>query len=81
MAIEKNPNDITAPIDVAKDKLNTQSESLGIDVNINEEQEEDLAVNVDPTTGEVEMALNKDSGMMLASVSYTHLTLPTIYSV
>ena len=51
MAIEKNPNDITAPIDVAKDKLNTQSEALGIDVNINEEQEEDLAVNVDPTTG------------------------------
>ena len=61
MAIEKNPNDITAPIDVAKDKLNTQSEALGIDVNINEEQEEDLAVNVDPTTGEVEMALNEDS--------------------
>ena len=38
MAIEKNPNDITAPIDVAKDKLDTQSEALGIDVNINEEQ-------------------------------------------
>ena len=69
MAIEKNPNDITAPIDVAKDKLNTQSEALGIDVNINEEQEEDLAVNVDPTTGEVEMALNEDSGKMLASIS------------
>ena len=69
MAIEKNPNDITTPIDVAKDKLNTQSEALGIDVNINEEQEEDLAVNVDPTTGEVEMALNEDSGKMLASIS------------
>ena len=69
MAIEKNPNDITAPIDVAKDKLDTQSEALGIDVNINEEQEEDLAVNVDPTTGEVEMALNEDSGKMLASIS------------
>ena len=69
MAIEKNPNDITAPIDVAKDKLNTQSEALGIDVNINEEQEEDLAVNVDPMTGEVEMALNEDSGKMLASIS------------
>ena len=69
MAIEKNPNDITAPIDVAKDKLNTQSEALGIDVNINEEQEEDLAVNIDPTTGEVEMALNEDSGKMLASIS------------
>ena len=76
MAIEKNPNDITAPIDVAKDKLNTQSEALGIDVNINEEQEEDLAVNVDPMTGEVEMALNEDSGKMLASISedfYTNL--------
>ena len=69
MAIEKNPNDITAPIDVAKDKLSAQSQALGIDVNINEEQEEDLAVNVDPTTGEVEMALNEDSGKMLASIS------------
>ena len=69
MAIEKNPNDISTPIDVAKDKLNNQSEALGIDVNINEEQEEDLAVNVDPMTGEVEMALNEDSGKMLASIS------------
>ena len=69
MAIEKNPNDISTPIDVAKDKLNNQSEALGIDVNINEEQEEDLAVNVDPATGEVEMALNEDSGKVLASIS------------
>jgi len=69
MAIEKNPNEISTPIDVAKDKLNTQSEALGVDININEEQEEDLAVNVDPTTGEVEMALNEDSGKMLASIS------------
>ena len=76
MAIEKNPNEISTPIDVAKDKLNTQSEVLGVDININEEQEEDLAVNVDPTTGEVEMALNEDSGKMLASISedfYTNL--------
>ena len=69
MAIEKNPNDISAPIDVAKEKVNTQSQVLGVDININEEQEEDLAVNVDPTTGEVEMALNEDSGKMLASIS------------
>ena len=45
MAIEKNPNDITAPIDVAKDKLNTQSESLGIDVNINEEEQENMSAD------------------------------------
>tara|TARA_Y100000114_G_scaffold28793_1_gene24581 strand:- start:4447 stop:7677 length:3231 start_codon:yes stop_codon:yes gene_type:complete len=76
MAIEKNPNDISKPIDIAKDKLNNQSQALGIDVNIKEEQEEDLAVNVDPLTGEVEIDLNEDSGKMLASISedfYTNL--------
>ena len=69
MAIEKNPDDISTPIDVAKEKVSTQSQVLGVDVNINEEQEEDLAVNVDPETGEVEMALNEDSGKVLASIS------------
>ena len=69
MAIEKNPDDISTPIDVAKEKVSTQSQVLGVDVNINEEQEEDLAVNVDPETGEVEIDLNEDSGKVLASIS------------
>ena len=69
MAIEKNPDDISTPIEVAKEKVNAQSQALGIDVNIDEEQEEDLAVNVDPTTGEVEIDLNEDSGKVLASIS------------
>ena len=76
MAIEKNPDDISTPIEVAKEKIQNQSQALGIDVNIKEEQEEDLAVNVDPNTGEVEIDLNEDSGKVLASISedfYTNL--------
>ena len=76
MAIEKNPDDISTPIEVAKEKVQNQSQALGIDVNIKEEQEEDLAVNVDPNTGEVEIDLNEDSGKVLASISedfYTNL--------
>ena len=64
----ENPDDISTPIDVAKEKVSTQSQVLGVDVNINEEQEEDLAVNVDPETGEVEIDLNEDSGKVLASI-------------
>ena len=76
MAIEKNPDDISTPIEVAKEKVQNQSQALGIDINIKEEQEEDLAVNVDPNTGEVEIDLNEDSGKVLASISedfYTNL--------
>ena len=65
----EKPDDISTPIDVAKEKVSTQSQVLGVDVNINEEQEEDLAVNVDPETGEVEIDLNEDSGKVLASIS------------
>jgi len=62
MAIEKNPNEITKPVDIAQEKIQAQSEQFGVDVNIKEEQEEDIVVNVDETTGEAEIALNEDSG-------------------
>jgi hypothetical protein len=76
MAIEKNPNDISTPLDKAKEKVQAGGAELGINVDIKEEQDEDLAVNVDPITGEVEMDLNEDSGKVLASISedfYTNL--------
>ena len=76
MAIEKNPNDISTPLDKAKEKVQTGGAELGINVDIKEEQDEDLAVSVDPLTGEVEMDLNEDSGKVLASISedfYTNL--------
>ena len=76
MAIEKNPNDISTPLDKAKEKVQAGGVDLGINVDIKEEQDEDLAVSVDPLTGEVEMDLNEDSGKVLASISedfYTNL--------
>ena len=76
MAIEKNPNDITTPLEKTREKITEASEGLGIDVKVDEEQEEDMAVDVDPITGEVEVALNEDSGKVLASISgdfYTNL--------
>ena len=76
MAIEKNPNEITKPVDIAQEKIQAQSEQFGVDVNIKEEQEEDIVVNLDETTGEAEIALNEDSGKMLASISedfYTNI--------
>ena len=69
MAIEKNPNDISTPLDKAKEKVQAGGADLGINVDIKEEQEEDLAVSVDTITGEVEMNLNEDSGKVLASIS------------
>ena len=76
MAIEKNPDDISTPLDKAKEAVEAQSQNLGVEVTIDEEQEEDMAVDVDPITGEVEVALNEDSGKVLASISgdfYTNL--------
>ena len=69
MAIEKNPDDISTPLDKAKEAVEAQSQNLGVEVTIDEEQEEDMAVDVDPITGEVEVALNEDSGKVLASIS------------
>jgi len=76
MAIEKNPDDISTPLDKAKEAVEAQSQNLGVEVTIDEEQEEDMAVDVDPITGEVEVALNEDSAKVLASISgdfYTNL--------
>ena len=42
MAIEKNPNDISTPLDKAKEKVQAGGAELGINVDIKEEQDEDM---------------------------------------
>ena len=66
MAVEKNPFEKI-------EKVNTDVKEMtqgltGVDVNVNPEQEEDVAVDVDTTTGEVSVDLNEDAGTVLASI-------------
>ena len=62
MAIEKNP------FEKINNDVKEVGENLGVDVSVKPEQEEDLAVDVDTNTGEVSLALNEDSGKVLASI-------------
>ena len=66
MAVEKNPFEKI-------EKVNTDVKEMtqglpGVDVNVDPEQEEDVAVDVDPNTGEVSVDLNENAGTVLASI-------------
>ena len=66
MAVEKNPFE-------KLEKVNTDVKEMtqglpGVDVNVDPEQEEDVAVDVDPATGEVSVDLNENAGTVLASI-------------
>ena len=66
MAVEKNPFE-------KLEKINTDVKEMtqglpGVDVNVDPEQEEDVAVDVDPATGEVSVDLNENAGTVLASI-------------
>ena len=70
MAVEKNPFEKI-------EKVNTDVKEMtqglpGVDVNVNPDQEEELAVDVDTETGEVSVDLNEDAGSVLASLKEFH---------
>ena len=66
MAVEKNP---FQKIEKVNTDVKEMTQDLpGVDVNVNPEQEEDVAVDVDPNTGEVSVELNEDAGTVLASI-------------
>ena len=66
MAVEKNPFEKIEKVNTDVKEM-TQGLS-GVDVNVNPEQEEDVAVDVDTTTGEVSVDLNENAGTVLASI-------------